>query len=315
MIRKFYRKKREDFLNRRIRPELSKRLNRSNIYIVPSKAGGGFLLVFGIIIFAAINYQNNSLYLLAFSMLAIYLLSILATFDNLNGLEIRRASAELVQQGDRVRFNISLMQTRRANTQSVVLAHEQQSIDIPLVNDQPLSVSIDDKTQPRGISQLGRFRLETRFPFGMTRAWCYADVKAKCYVYPAPSSVDLRTGGGESHQQNNRRIESDEFVNIRPWQPGESPKRILWPAYARTQELLSLEHEYLSPSPVWLDYDQLEGPKETRLSQLAYWVLQYSHTEQPFALKLPNKMLPVSTGEIAKLHALTALASFGFDDD
>lgn len=314
MLRRFYQKKRDAFLARHIPMQSSKRLTRNNIYIVPTKAGFGLLFTVALILFAAINYQNNSLFLFAFSILAVFLLSILSTFENLVALELSSGAASLVQQGLPLRHNLLLKKHNGKQTQALTLFIAEQEIDIDVVDASVLAMSVDTPSTPRGIHRLDRFKLETRFPFGLVRAWSYMQPNAACFVYPKPEPSDLEAFGGFQEESQQRRLESDDFVNIRHWQQGESPKRILWRAFARTGELLSLQYDYQSASPAFLDWDAIEGDEEHKLRIMSYWVLHYSRAGQPFAMKLPHLLLPYDTGENAKNTALRALASFGYDD-
>lgn len=54
---------------------------------------------------------------------------------------------------------------------------------------------------------------------------------------------------------------------------------------------------------------------ELGLSQLSYWVTNFSENNIEFGLRLPGVTIPVGTGDVHRLEALSALALFGWEPD
>ncbi|MNM75178.1 hypothetical protein D3C81_869560 [compost metagenome] len=134
-------------------------------------------------------------------------------------------------------------------------------------------------------------------------------------VYPRPLSADMPLVPGPANDEEEGVRPSghgvDDYQGLRPYQPGDSRRRMHWKAYSRGQGLLVKDFTALSGRNLWLDFDVLGGDVEGRLSQLCYWVLELSLRQQPFGLRLPGKQLPVATGDTHREACLRALALHG----
>jgi uncharacterized protein (DUF58 family) len=104
----------------------------------------------------------------------------------------------------------------------------------------------------------------------------------------------------------------EDFAGMRPFHPGDSPRRIAWKAYAREQGLQVKLYAGTAVTSHVFDWDSLEGMDvESRLSQLCRWI-EDAHAEgRAFALKLPGVDVPPNVGPAHRQHCLTALAMFG----
>lgn len=303
----------QQWLQLKIKRTPHKQLNRRNIYIVPTKAGLGLVFTTLLILFAAINYENNSLFLLGFSALAIFWLSIFSTFENLQGLSLRAVPPTLVQCKEQACLSVMLNQTKARSSYALRLSLAGVSLDVEQVAQEPVRASVWALAARRGRMVGGYLKIETRYPLGLVKAWSYADLGVEAYVYPRPQQGDLISAGSAAAAQT-KRLEADDYRNIRRWQQGESPRRIIWPAYARANELVAFEYDHLSPHPRLLDWDYVAGDTETKLSILCYWVLYCGQQNEPFALRLPQQQLPLAVGAPAVAAALTALALMGQHD-
>ncbi len=300
-----------NWLTLRIKPTPQKTLNRKNIFIVPTKAGFGLLLSVALILFAAINYQNNSLFLLGFTVLSIFLLSILATFENLNGLTLYKGEKNLVEQGQAVTMVLSLSQKKDRLSQALSIFCGEHQGDIAQVSHDSSHYSFNVQTEKRGVYKCPLIKIESRYPFGLIRAWSWADLCLEAVVYPKPYHAEMAAAEVFDNTSQQKRIESDDVDNIRSWQQGESPKRILWSAYAKSDELLAFEHQQFNYNPVWLDWNSVQGDTETRLAVLSYWILFNGQRHSHFGLRLPNQQFDIAIGKVAVNQALTALALYG----
>jgi uncharacterized membrane protein len=94
-------------------PEVSKQmcLERRRIYILPTRNGMIFSLVLLVILAGSINYQNSMGYLLTFLTLAIMLLGMIATHQNINRLCIAVVNAQPVHAGQVARFSVVILYT------------------------------------------------------------------------------------------------------------------------------------------------------------------------------------------------------------
>jgi uncharacterized protein (DUF58 family) len=96
---------------------------------------------------------------------------------------------------------------------------------------------------------------------------------------------------------------------MRPFRDGDSPRQVIWTAYAR--ELPLLVKEYAGAAAEWLqlDFDTLRGlDTERRLEQICRWILDADSRGARFALELPGARFPAESGAAHRERCLQALA-------
>ena len=98
---------------------------------------------------------------------------------------------------------------------------------------------------------------------------------------------------------------------------GDSPKRVDWKASSRGFGLLTKQYHGVGASPVWLDWALLSQTElnsdihldyEGKISLLTRWVIDAHAAQSLFGLRLPNKVISPSTGDVHYHACLTALA-------
>ena len=139
-------------------------------------------------------------------------------------------------------------------------------------------------------------------------------IDLKALIYPAPSdrhtppppaALDSRTA-----QQLHRG--DDEYSSLREFHPGDSPHRIAWKAYARSEELLVKELAGAAATAYVLDWDSLGGMDvESRLSQLCRWIVDAHQQGIAYGLKIPGLQLAPQLSEAHRQECLKALALVG----
>jgi uncharacterized protein (DUF58 family) len=304
------------WLIKRIPPASSVLLNQKRIFILPSSTGAAFALALMLMLLAAINYQNSLAYSLTFLLTSLFIVAILHTYRNLAGLTVQASAATPVFVGEHGCFRLQLLSGGRAHQAIAVgwSASTLQVVDVPANG--VSSCEINLLASQRGWLRPGRIRVESRFPLGILLSWSWLDLDQRLLVYPRPLAADLPThvGAGSDEEDEgvrNRGAGSDDFQGLRAYQPGDSKQRLHWKAYSRGQGLLVKDFAALAGRDIYLDFSQLGGDLETRLSMLCHWVLQLSAAEQAFALRLPGLELPLASGAAQRDACLRALALFG----
>ncbi len=303
------------WLVRRIPPAASVRLTQRRIFIIPTRIGAAFGLALGLMLLAAINYQNSLAYGLTFLLASVFIVAILHTYRNLAGLTLHAAGGAAVFVGEQARFRVRLASSGRAH-QAIALGWppaELQALDVAQEG-----VSECELSQPamrRGWLQPGRLRVESRFPLGMLVAWSWVDLDQALLVYPRPlaGELPLAAGANKDDEDDGARtlgLGADDFQGLKSYQPGDSKRRLHWKAYSRGQGLLVKDFAALAGRESWLDFAALQGDVEARLSLLCHWVLQLSERQQPFALRLPGNVLAPDSGDSHCEACLRALALF-----
>jgi uncharacterized protein (DUF58 family) len=304
------------WLARRIPPASSVLLNQKRIFILPSSTGAAFTVALLLLLLAGINYQNSLAYNLSFLLTSVFIVAILHTYRNLAGLTVQAAGASAVFVGEHGCFRLQLLSGGRAH-QAIALGwpgSDMQVFDVAAGG--VINCEISLPATQRGWLRPGRILVESRFPLGILRSWSWLDLDQALLVYPRPLAADFppyNAGKGEEDDEGTRSVGlgSDDFQGLRAYQPGDSKQRLHWKAYSRGQGLLVKDFCAQAGRDVWLDFNQLAGDVETRLSKLCYWVLQLSVAQQPFALRLPGVELTVASGSEHRDACLRALALFG----
>lgn len=305
------------WLQRRIPPANSVLLTQRRIFIIPTRIGAAFGVALFLMLMAGVNYQNSPAYGLTFLLAAVFVIAILHTYRNLAGLTLHAAGGRPVFVGEQATFRVRLTSNGRAH-QSVALGwppQELQRYDVPVDG-----ISESEITVPairRGWLRPGRLRVESRFPLGILVAWSQVDLDQALLVYPRPLPGELPVSAGVKDDDDDEEgaralgLGADDFQGLKAYQPGDSKRRLHWKAYSRGQGLLVKDFAALAGRDLWLDFDELQGDSEMRLSLLCHWVLALSERQQPFALRLPAVIHGPDIGETHREACLRALALHG----
>ncbi|QGZ30860.1 DUF58 domain-containing protein [Stutzerimonas stutzeri] len=306
---------RDRWLLKRIPPGPSMRLDQRRIFIMPTPVGMTFLAALLLMLVAAINYQNSLAYGLTFLLGSVYMVAILHTWRNLAGLTLQAAGSQAVFLGEQARLHVRL-ESRDRIYQAVALGWPKsglQVVDVPAGGTCEVELSLP--TEHRGWLRPGRLRVESRFPLGILVAWSWVDLQLAALVYPRPvAGVLPEIGGSAEDAREGTRASGagiDDYQGLKPWQPGDSRRRLNWKAYSRGQGLLVKDFTaVLGQEPV-LDLDALAGDIESRLSLLCHWVVELSARQQPFALSAGGAMIGPDAGVDHRNRCLRQLAVFG----
>lgn len=290
-------------------------LDRRRVYILPTRQGLILGMVLIAILLGAINYDNALAFALVFLLAGLSVVSILHTWHNLQGLQVEAGRCSAVFAGAQARFPIGLRnETRQSRPAlSLLLPDGTQT-----VLDVPPGLHWTTLSRPalrRGRLALGRFRVATRFPLGLFRAWSPLELTMHCLVYPAPASLALlpvaqsgTTGSGGERGQGH-----DDFTALRPYHTGDSVRHVHWKAVARGQGMHTKQFAGEAPQELWLDWNLLPGllPTEEKLSQLCRWVLEADNGGLRYGLRLPERSIAPGFGPAQRSLCLEALALFG----
>lgn len=285
------------------------------IYILPTGAGVVFAGILLLMLLGSLNYQNNLGLLFTFLTVAVVVVSMHHAWFNLLGLNLSARAGRPVFAGDRALFDLQLVAESRQRRPDLRLVVGDQVALLELVSGQDARTSLGVPTRWRGLQALGQVTLETRYPLGLFRCWCYLETAASVLVYPrpadrAPDPVPAARGQGE--RQGAQDPGAEDFVGLRHYRPGDSPRQLDWKAYGRGRGLQVKQFGRDLPDRLWLDWDLLPpGDPETRLAWLARQVVDAALTDQAFGLRLPGREIPPGRGETQMHRCLTVLARFG----
>lgn len=299
------------WLDQRFPASDSVQLTQKRIYILPTRAGIGFLGVALAVLLLGINYQNNLAYAVCFLMISLFVTTILHTFSNLSGLHIKARAASPVFAGQAANVPVALESVRDQQQVSLGFLREIQTLTNLPVNS-IVHMNINRSTRWRGWLDPGLLVISTVFPFGLLKAWSRVRLGQRILVYPQPvKGGDLQSlQAGVLDDQGSGR--SDENLDaLKNYEPGESISRIAWKVYAKGQGLHSLNFERESQDNIWLRWSLWpELSIESRLSRLAYWVVELNRQNLSFGLQLPDRCLELGFGDDHMHAALRSLALY-----
>ncbi len=296
-----------------------------NVYIVPTLAGIAFCGTLGVLLLASINEQLSLGYALTFALVGAGLASMHTTHANLRGLQMDLKAPDGVHAGEEYTLELRLHNSSQARFGIAVSAlldggpTEPAWVDVPALGHAVLRLRLPALT--RGLHDLPRLVISTRFPLGFFRAWSYWRPASRVWVYPraedvlAPFPSQAEAGAGEAAPTRASQGGSD-FSGVRSYRRGDSLKQVLWrkSALALDQGLPLWVRETEAPlaRDLWLDWRDTQGRDvEARLSRLTAWVLAAERVGQPYGLRLMGRDTPPSLGAAHRQACLEQLAGFG----
>lgn len=300
------------------------RTTQRNVYIVPTLTGLAFCGTLGVLLLASINEQLSLGYALTFALVGAGLASMHTTHANLRGLQMDLRAPEGVHAGGEYTLELRLHNAGAARFGLAVSAQLEAGatdpawVDVPALGHATLRLRLP--AARRGLRELPRLVIATRFPLGCFRAWSYWRPASRVWVYPQPESqppsFPAQAEAGRSDATTARpRSGGSDFSGVRSYRRGDSMKQLLW-----RKSALALDHgqppwvretEAPASTELWLDWRDTAGRDlEARLSRLAAWALAAERLGRPYGLRLPARELAPCVGPAHLRDCLERLAEF-----
>jgi uncharacterized protein (DUF58 family) len=286
-----------------------------SLYIMPTRQGLLLALILLLMLAGSINYGSNLGHLVTFLLGGIWLSAILHTWRNLLGVRIRPAQVGPVFAGQEASFILTISNPSNLDRFGLSLRQKQiqgESADLP--KGETCQLRLPLPAQKRGRLMLPEVSLHTVYPLGLFHAWSYARLEMSCLVYPRPASSGEAPSEAcyTQSEDGDRGVGADDFVGLRGYRQGDSPRHIDWKAFARQRGMLSKQFGGDRTDRIQLDWDLLPPLDiETRLSLLSRFILQAEAAGISYGLRLPAQEISPGLGEQHKQHCLAALATFG----
>jgi len=292
------------------------RLAARQIYILPTRYGIYFATALAVMLLGSLNYGSNLALAFTFLFVSLSLIGMLHTWRNLLELRIQVAGAAPVFAGSAASFPVHISERQGLARGAVGVARVGEraaavAMDLPPMGEG--NIELRSTPRQRGEYPLGRIRISSSFPLGLFRAWAYAETAATVLVYPAPmSGQGLRPSVHFVHSaQGDRGVGADDFVGLRPYRSGDSPRHLDWKALARERGLVTRQFGGDRSEEVWLDWEATgTGNPEERLGRLCHMVLEAAALDLRYGLRLPGISLRPDAGDAHKHRCLAQLALF-----
>jgi len=310
-----------DFISSRVKQRVSAKrgpmtppyeLEYRHVFVLPTVFGWGFALLLIFMALGGLNFNNNMALMLVFLLGTIAQLTTLIAYRNLSGLKIDSIISEPVFCGETAHFLVFISNgdDRQRFAVQIGFKKPQDCRDFRLNCCE--SLHLKHPTHTRGWLEMPSFRLETRFPLGLFKAWSWIFPQSRCLVYPSPAMNPPplpKSGHGQAGRA--AKGDGDQIHGLRKYQPGDSLQRVAWRASARHDELYSLEMETPREDACELDWNLLSGcDTERRLSILTAWVIAADHKQLSYSLKLPDQKVPTGNGTDHRAECLGLLALY-----
>ncbi len=314
-MKRFIKQRYRQWLDQRIPASREVTLDQRRIFIFPSRYGWFYTVVLLSVLLAAINYENNLAFALAFLLVSLFVVAILHTYSNLSGLTIRAGRTKAAFAGEDAEFDVILRRQGKREYHGVHLCWPNSAEvveDVCRVYERKTKLFLT--TKKRGWMRAERLLLESHYPLGILRAWSWIDLDMTCLVYPKPifagrlpHALSRRNEGVMAEQ-----LGAEDFYGFRDYVAGDPLKHVSWKSMAKGQALLTKQFAANVDRRVWLDWYCFSGDdEETRLSKLCYWTLELSKGQDEYGLRLPEFEIKPDTGEVHRDAILRALALFG----
>lgn len=295
------------------------------IYILPTGHGLVFLLGIFVMIMTGATYSNNLIYLLAFVLFSIVMVSMVQTHNNLKKVEVRLIHIEEGFAGETARLDLRLGHGLKVFRQKIRVGLAKNEIftsagsELDFLPPQGAArLQLPFKTSRRGVFSLPNLVLETNYPIGLFRAWKTVRLDAEVFVYPALKGhrhLPLGRGykeSGETQKLSQGVSQEMDFKEHRPYREGESFRHIDWKIAARRGILLTKTFEGERDQILRFVYNssQTGQEREDKLSQLAVWIHEAFKKGSSFELILPEKRLEAGADFYHYKASLRELARF-----
>ncbi|NNE04602.1 MAG: DUF58 domain-containing protein [Xanthomonadales bacterium] len=287
-------------------------LEYRNIFVVPTSFGFAFGLMLMFMALGGLNFNNNMALLLVFIFGVIAQLTTVLAYRNLVGITIQEIHAEPVFAGEHAVFRVFLGNAEIRPRLTIMGGYRKLQDCVDVAEQSANQLELKQLGSRRGWLDMEPFKLETRYPLGLFRAWAWFFPRARCLIYPQPAVKPPplpQSGGGTGDRA--RKGEGDQVHGIRQYRVGDPMKRVAWRSSARHDQLYTREMETPRDESCELDWHALSGtPTEQRLSILTAWILIADHKQVPYSLVLPNISLPAALGDRHREQCLEQLALF-----
>ncbi|MEP7245990.1 MAG: DUF58 domain-containing protein [Gammaproteobacteria bacterium] len=290
-------------------------LHSRRVYILPTGLGVAFSVMLLVMLVAGINYGNSLALFLTFLLSGFALVSMHQCHRNLVRISVISAAAAPTFAGTPGKLRVTFQNDA---------AFTRYGIEVAVLDEKPAYGDIREHSQgcidvavsapARGVVQIDRFKVSCTHPFGMLRAWAWVHLPLEMVVYPRPHGIRPMPvdSGFKAGTRSHALSGSDEWMGLRPFRDGDSPRQVAWKAYARGAPLLVKEYSAMGAELRVFDFAKLEElGTEARLEQMARWVVDADTRGERYGVIVPPHRLEPDSGPQHRHKSLAVLALYG----
>ncbi|MDP5035593.1 MAG: DUF58 domain-containing protein [Alishewanella sp.] len=309
----------KDWFKRKFAAWLAKRqpaateveLTQSVIYILPSRFGWWFVFLIALLYLMGTNYQNNLILLLSFMLLSLLMVTMLLAFLNMHQLKLSVKQDARCFAPERAQLPLALSGKSCQMLHIGLRGQRQRQLVESLSQQHRLALALP--TLSRGYYPFPRLELSSTFPLGLFRCWSYPALTSAIWVYPEAieqihANTERLAEQASKQTTPHALLEPDD---VKSYQAGDSPKRILWRKLASTPEqpvVRSYSGE-ASPLPHWIKIPALQGAAlESVLSHACFQLLALEQQGHSYGLQTQSVTLAPAKGALHLERCLQELA-------
>lgn len=238
-----------------------------NVYILPSGAGWLFAALLAVLLIASINDRLALGHALTFGLASVALVSMPMTHAQVRGLRLRLQALAPVAAGTSGALVLHV-EHPGPGRHGLKLRMAGQTVDLELPAEGGSTVHLPLPAAQRGWQTLPTLVIESRFPFGLFRAWTVWRPAPARLVWPAaehpvPAFPAHAQADGLAPATSVHRPQAlGDFDGLRPWRASDGPREIAWKHLARRPEPLEpVSRDMIGKSPtatagpLWLAWE------------------------------------------------------------
>jgi len=293
-------------------------VGRRELYILPTRIGWYYALILIALFGIAIKFDNQAAFMMLFILIAVALIAMVYTHNNVIGISLQAQPSKAVFQGEPALFPVTLHNSSGKERHAVWLICGGFQRLCAL---KPGGVEVIDVILPttqRGYMNCDPISVSSQFPIGVFFCWTKRFISEKrCLIYPQPLNLIAfpQDGSNEGKQQANAsvRIGAEDFAGMKNYQEGDRVRDIHWPSLAKTNKLVSIQYENHSNSSLNISWFSLPDNMaiEDRLSQLCFWIIEAEKNDIRYQLEMPNHTIEFDKGLTHFHDCLRVLALWG----
>lgn len=297
------------------RRQPSLRLGLRTLYILPTGLGWLWLGGLALLLVVGVQTQTNGPLLLAFLMLAIWLLALHLTHFNLHGLDVSCGSPPWGFAEETMPYPLGLRSATLCEGLQLQWANGSSSeplvVDVLRPGDHRLELPWTPTT--RGWQLPGRLRLMSTAPLGLFICWTVWQPSVPQRIVPArkPGPVleqrELQPVGLERGKADRPGPAGDKWHDLRPRRPQDSPSRMAWRLMAQGRGALVKRFTQDAPGQLVIALDP-SLPREVALQHLCERLCQLHRQGIPYGLLWNGQVVGPDEGLAHRDRCLLLLA-------
>lgn len=269
----------------------------------------------------AIGFNNNLLYFFVFFLISMALSGMWLTHKNVDRFQVSEISANTLFANEENQLQVHY---KNLNSKSFIWDIEisidkkknksgTYKIDEVISGKMSRRTYIDWMPARRGLKKSPRLVIQSKFPFGMLRAWKYYEQMTEFIVYPEKKGQkNIPREISHQHQDEIDPIQDNRglFRDHREFQKTDSPNKIDWKASLKHQKHFVKNYESGDEKKILIDWNMTNQivDFEDKVSQLALWV-DTSHKNNDFySLKISQHQTVYANDGIHYKNCMEKLA-------